>query len=691
LSPQDNIRPLNTYLLVDVLKTSRKYTATVEDLVRSFQQHYKQGHLLKHQTITLPQHKDLATEQLMIYRSDLEFGFKQVLRQLPASSEAQNEIFVFLQMLPGGDWMAPLSELAAQGNVWIHIFWLIGNDLKFSLKDAQTMSNFEVDLKGFENLIDFREHVARVLELRTGRAGWVPQAKAEAHPGTAQAVPQEPATPGAPTGDVTPKDSAIVRAGLAGQTQGTIQAAPPAGEEEPRSLQIFVPAQKTAEAESTKPASLSRETIPLEPALSEPAAETSKVKEAEAGSQPEVSMSEEQKAKKESVEKEAQPAEAPELVLPVEESKDKLPSKEGETPSAKVEVEAATRQQAETEKTDQQPAPKAEPEPPVGKDGVASNWKTLDPPKEMEDRVPHTATMRLEAGKNWLMAAASRRGKMHAHQGIFREDAFGLGYAEGWNFMIVADGGGSRSLARVGSRVAAEVGIEAMIAEAKNLAKSGVSIENACRYILVNGISKAYDAIRKEAQNREKKVDDFGTTYLALAHRPMKEQHLLGTLQVGDGLIAAMFRDHPPQVLADPDVGESASQTLFLTSKPWNEWIGRIKVYHLEFEPVMLACMCDGVSDDLIPYKTNLPPLFAVLSDKVMEDAPEKALLDFLGYDKRGSFDDRTLAVIYPRHAGKPAKPPTVEQAELPQPDQPPVKVKTEDAQNLPAKEEPAS
>lgn len=391
------------------------------------------------------------------------------------------------------------------------------------------------------------------------------------------------------------------------------------------------------------------------------------------------------------MEKDAPQVEAPEQVLPAEQPKDKELPKEGETPATKVEVEAATRQPAEPDKTDQQPAPKGEPEPPVGKDGVASNWKNLEPPEEMEDRVAHTAAMQLEAGKNWLMAAASRRGKMHAHQGIFREDAFGLGYAEGWNFMIVADGGGSRSLARVGSRLAAEVGIQAMMAEAKNLAKSGVSIENACRYILVNGISQAYDAIRKEAQNREKKVDDFGTTYLAVAHRPMKEQHLLGTLQVGDGLIAAMFRDHPPQVLADPDVGESASQTLFLTSKPWNEWLGRIKVYHLEYEPAMLACMCDGVSDDLIPYKTNLPPLFAVLSDKVMEDAPDKALLDFLGYDKRGSFDDRTLAVIYPRHVGKSATSPAAEQAELPQPDQNPAKVKAEDAQDLPAKEEPAS
>ena len=165
-----------------------------------------------------------------------------------------------------------------------------------------------------------------------------------------------------------------------------------------------------------------------------------------------------------------------------------------------------------------------------------------------------------------------------------------------------------------------------------------------------------------------------------MAHRPAEKQHIIGTLQVGDGLIAAMLPDRAPMVLADPDVGESASQTLFLTSKPANEWMSRVKIYDLELEPAMVVCMCDGVSDDLIPYKTNLPTLFAFLSDMVGQTEPDKALLEFLGYDKRGSFDDRTLAVLYPRQAA-PSKPqPAVAQESVPQPDRLPDEAKAGDA-----------
>jgi hypothetical protein len=53
----------------------------------------------------------------------------------------------------------------------------------------------------------------------------------------------------------------------------------------------------------------------------------------------------------------------------------------------------------------------------------------------------------------------------------------------------------------------------------------------------------------------------------------------------------------------------------------------------------------------------------------VRQAEPDQALLEFLGYDKRGSFDDRTLAVLYPRQSA-PTKPlPEVEQKSVPQPD----------------------
>jgi hypothetical protein len=662
-------------LLAERTKIWRDYATLFKEIMTRFQEYYAHGSRVSYQLVPLPQYKELPADRPSPDRCDLGTGLRATLNALPVQPDTQVEVFIFLQNELGGEWKAPLSELTRQRDIGVHVFWLRDLDPKLSIEEKTEMVGLGVKLAELSNQGKYAELVGKVLRERAVRAGWKPQVKEEHAPGFPQTA-APPAEPGAMPAKAIPAGSAIIPAS---EGHSAIQPVPAPDGADPRSLQIFVPQQVPDQPSAAELTPRPKATIPFSQPISEPPPAASTTEERQAGS-PAVPAPAIPEAGSEVAVTETQAAEASAHGTEAENIPEKQPIEAGEAPPAKVEVEAATRQPAEQELPVQPPAAKPEPELPVGKDGVASNWKNLEPPAELEDRVPHTATMRLEAGKNWLMAAASRRGKMHAHQGIFREDAFGLGHAEGWNFMIVADGGGSRSLARVGSRLAAEAGIAAMIEEAHNQAKSSSSLDNVCSYILLNALRKAYDALRKEAQNRERKIDDFGTTFLAVAHHPAEKQHIIGTLQVGDGLIAAMLPDRPPMVLADPDVGESASQTLFLTSKPANEWMSRIKIYDLELEPAMVVCMCDGVSDDLIPYKTNLPTLFAFLSDMVGQTEPDKALLEFLGYDKRGSFDDRTLAVQYPRQAA-PLKPlPAVEQESVPQPDRLPDDVKAGDA-----------
>jgi hypothetical protein len=183
----------------------------------------------------------------------------------------------------------------------------------------------------------------------------------------------------------------------------------------------------------------------------------------------------------------------------------------------------------------------------------------------------------------------------------------------------------------------------------RKVANAELTPQETCKDALDKGMRGACEALQLEADKRHLKLDDFGTTYLALAHRwlPGQKKHIVGVLQVGDGLIAAHLANKSVQVLADADVGESASQTLFLTSKPWSEWVKRIKLLELDEEILMFASMCDGVSDDLIPYPRNLPRFFEFMQDIVLKDPAEDALLDFLKYEKRGSFDDRTIALLF--------------------------------------------
>ena len=96
-------------------------------------------------------------------------------------------------------------------------------------------------------------------------------------------------------------------------------------------------------------------------------------------------------------------------------------------------------------------------------------------------------------------------------------------------------------------------------------------------------------------------------------------------------------------------MGVAAGETTFLTSRPPNAWVGRVKVFQLQADPAMVVGMCDGVSDDLIPYDRNLPILFEHLEELACKDKPEEAFLGFLGYERKASFDDRTLALLIKR------------------------------------------
>ncbi len=289
------------------------------------------------------------------------------------------------------------------------------------------------------------------------------------------------------------------------------------------------------------------------------------------------------------------------------------------------------------------------PPPPIDKGGKATNWQELDPPEDETDRVEHVATEVLLAPNNWQLIAASRRGKMHAHQARFREDAFALGEAAGWHLMVVADGGGSCSLSRVGSQLAANTAVKEMAQIVKSMRTTEFPAKKVCELALKESIEKAWKALQTEADAREGiSLGDLGTTFLALMHRPDKKGHIVGVAQVGDGLVAAKLADGKPLILAEPDVGETASVTLFLTSKPWKEWIDRVKVDVLATPPQLLVAMCDGVADDLIPFKKKLPILFKELEQRIQKKEPAEALLDFLGYEQRGSFDDRTLTLICP-------------------------------------------
>lgn len=283
----------------------------------------------------------------------------------------------------------------------------------------------------------------------------------------------------------------------------------------------------------------------------------------------------------------------------------------------------------------------------VTEGGVATIWKELDADPNAPYQVEHVVKEALIPPGNLRLIGASRRGKLHAHKGIFREDSFALGEMHGWQLMVVADGGGSNAYARVGAKLAAEVGIKTMQEVINQPPTEPVLDSNQlCQNALESAVADAWKALEAKAIEMEWAFSDLGTTFLAVMYR--LAENLVGVAQIGDGLLAAETEDGVTKVLAEPDVGATASVTWFLTSKHWSEWTPRVRVIKLDVKLRLLAAMSDGVADDFIPFDQHLCVLFDNLKQKVLtEPQPEDALLAFLNYEKRGSFDDRTLAMIY--------------------------------------------
>lgn len=276
-----------------------------------------------------------------------------------------------------------------------------------------------------------------------------------------------------------------------------------------------------------------------------------------------------------------------------------------------------------------------------------TRWRSLPSNRQDADYYPDQLASSAQGAGGYGLAAASLRGKSHAHAGTFRDDAVALATTSYWNIMAVADGAGTAPLARVGSNLAVKSAVEAMYAAMPQMPAN----EDVGKAIWA-GLRAAYNAIRDFAAQRQIDVSNLHTTLQLLIHWPQKTGCLVGVAHVGDGIIAAETTDRQFYLLTEPDLDpDEDGRTLFLTSGSLRTWMEeRTKIYQFD-EPLEMVClMTDGVSGDLEPYTELLPSnLFEALRQRVLcypLKQREQALLAFVSYDRRGSFDDRTLAVL---------------------------------------------
>lgn len=313
-----------------------------------------------------------------------------------------------------------------------------------------------------------------------------------------------------------------------------------------------------------------------------------------------------------------------------------------------------------------------------------SLWKNLESDTTSLFWKPDTDTGSLGDSPH-LVAAASLRGRSHAHVGSCRDDDFSLAWfpQSGWYVLTVADGAGSAKYSRQGAKIACakvkehfssllgENGQDTLtpLTEAWAADADSADKRQMVKGELYNQFGRAAYAARKaiedQANESQATLRDFHTTLIITLARPMPTGGwLIAAFSVGDGGAAVVgVPDGATCLLTQPDGGEFAGQTIFLTMKEvlaTGEGImNRIKFALVpQFDALVLVT--DGISDPKFNSESSLADpaewqelwteLQPLVRDATTRDQAAESLLEWMNFFSPGHHDDRTIAILCETH-----------------------------------------
>lgn len=274
------------------------------------------------------------------------------------------------------------------------------------------------------------------------------------------------------------------------------------------------------------------------------------------------------------------------------------------------------------------------------------------------------------------MVAASQRGRSHAIEGKPRDDDFALYFDEQteWYVMVVADGAGSAKYSREGSKIACQTAKN--ICKEKLLANKDVFITNSkvenkneigkvLQEIISNAVFESYKTIEKEAAAQNTPIKDYSTTLMLSLCKKFEYGWFTAAWWVGDGGIGVYNKDTQYlKVLGEPDGGEFAGQTRFLTMPEIikNELYSRIR-FDVTEDFTAIILMSDGITDPKFETDANLNRIekWDALWDDLNGHNEDNAKVDFtddneqaadqllkwLDFWSKGNHDDRTIAILF--------------------------------------------
>lgn len=308
-----------------------------------------------------------------------------------------------------------------------------------------------------------------------------------------------------------------------------------------------------------------------------------------------------------------------------------------------------------------------------------SLWKDLEPDEKLGYAKTHSDSMFEEfqfdnlSEKTNKIVIASKRGRSHAHTGLYRDDDFKHKVLEnGWLVLAVADGAGSCKYSRHGSRLACNKAVDFLEAKLKEEEKEkffyeiirkidrkdeqNKEMKNFLYNTVADSVYKTAISLEQEAEKMSVKLKELSTTILICIIKKTEIGFFIAGFWIGDGALCIYESDSNITMLGKSDGGEFAGQTRFITTTDVltsTELSNRLKYKFVDdFKSVFV--MSDGVSDPKFITDNNLEDiifwnnLYQELFDYgVYSDTSGKTLLNWLDFWAEGNHDDRTIAIVY--------------------------------------------
>ncbi len=255
------------------------------------------------------------------------------------------------------------------------------------------------------------------------------------------------------------------------------------------------------------------------------------------------------------------------------------------------------------------------------------------------------------------VVGASVRGKLHVRSETHnhRDDAF-AGYFDGiWLAVAVADGAGARVLSRYGAAYSVNAFCTAVMNALHVEDEVSLNCQDRFKEIVLQAFRDTRVDLEQFSSQHGVKPEDLHCTLLGLILNTVTGEASIG--QIGDGLILGLDNNGEARPLVEPPSPGEVGVSYFLTQSNWEKYLS---VRNMTKEEVAnlntFYLMTDGVADDCqYGPPANTLTLWARDIDREIRSSSIKSLKEAANdlkvylntYQAQGSFDDRTLVIIY--------------------------------------------